>query len=370
MPSEWGGGTCTLDDFEAEDISDVAVESFGGQLQELFKIRNRVDAQIQRRLHRFDKCKGFTADGALTTRAWLRWKCRISAAESTERIDLARRLEHLDITAQALADGSITFRHAALIARTAKEVGDRWEAQAEDILVTAAKEVDPYRLSHATEHLKHCLAPDGSLADANLNHERRGLYLSQTLDGMFRIDGQLDADGGAVLKTALDALMPPPSLEDGPAAARRADALVEMARRQLDGGGLPQKSGQKPHLLIAAELATLAMAPGAPAAELEWSRPVPAETARRIACDCCVTEVGHGDEHSVKRVVPGWMRRQLALRDKGCRWEGCDVPAPWTDAHHLKHWANGGLTILANLILLCRRHHRMVHEGGVKLVPP
>src|SRR5262249_5936571 len=153
------------------------------------------------------------------------------------------------------------------------------------------------------------------------------LYRSQTLDGMFRIDGQLDAEGGAMLKTALDALMPPASITEGLGSGpRRADALVELARRQLDGGELPQKGGQKPHLLITAETATLAKAPGSPAAELEWSQPVPAEAARRIACDCTVTEVGPGDEHNVSRVVPGWMRRQLIARDKTCRFPGCDVP--------------------------------------------
>ena len=369
MAQRWGGGTCNLEDLESEDVSELPIGVVGDEIEELFRQRNRVDAQIQRRLHRFDEERGFSDDGALTTRAWLRWKCRISASEASDRVEVARRLTNLEITEAAFAEGAITFRHAALIARTSREVGDKWETEAEQILVTAAKEVDPFRLSYATEHLKHCLVPDGSLADANRNHDRRQLYLSQTMDGMFRIDGQLDAEGGAVLKTALDALMPPPSMRDGLGAGpRRADALVEMARRQLDAGTLPQKAGQKPHLLLSADIKTLAKAPGSPAAELEWSQPVPAETARRIACDCCVTELGPGDEHRVGRVVPGWMRRQLSVRDKGCRWGRCDMPAAWTDAHHIQHWADGGATQLSNLILLCRRHHRKVHEGGWKLM--
>ena len=369
MARQWGGGCCTLETFESEEVSELPVELVGEEIQGLFSLRNRVDAQIQRRLHRFDKERGCTADNALTTRAWLRWKCRITASEATERIDLARRLPQLEITDSALAEGAITFRHAALIARTSKEVGDRWESHAEEILVTAAREVDPFRLSYATEHLKHCLAPDGSLSDANRNHERRQLHLSQTMDGMFRIDGQLDAEGGAILKTALDSLMPPPAIGEGGAAARRADALTELARRQLDGGNLPQKAGQKPHLLLMAEMQTLAKAPGSPAAELEWSLPVPAETARRIACDCCVTEVGPRGEHRVSRVVPGWMRRQLIARDRTCRFPGCDMPGAWCDAHHIEHWADGGLTVLWNLILYCRRHHRKSHEG-LQAVPP
>ncbi|HZQ49474.1 MAG TPA: DUF222 domain-containing protein [Candidatus Dormibacteraeota bacterium] len=368
MAQMWGGGACTPEPVDDEDISIVPLEVLGDEIQQLFKERNRIDARIERRLRRFDKEQGYFGDGALTTRAWLRWKCRISAAEASERLEVARRLADLEITDEALSEGTITFRHAALIARTARDLGDKWETNAEEIVVTAAKDLDPHRLGYVTDHLKHCVLPDGSLADANRNHDNRRLYLSQTMDGVFRIDGQLDAEGGAILKTALDALMPPPSIEDGLGAApRRADALVELARRQLDGGGLPQKAGQKPHLLVSVEIATLAKAPGSPAAELEWAQTVPAETARRIACDCCITDV-KGERHRTSRIVPGWMRRQLAIRDKGCRWPGCDIPAPWTDAHHLFHWANGGFTVLANLILLCRRHHRKVHEGGWQLV--
>lgn len=142
MPAKWGGGTCVLEELAAEDVSDSSVEAIGDQIQELFCHRNRLDAEIQRRLHRFDKARGDSADGVLTTRAWLRWKCHLSASEATERVEVARRLGGLEITASAFAEGAITFRHAALIARTSREVGEKWEAHAEDILVTAAREVD------------------------------------------------------------------------------------------------------------------------------------------------------------------------------------------------------------------------------------
>src|SRR5207253_1663265 len=84
--------------------------------------------------------------------------------------------------------------------------------------------------------------------------------------------------------------------------------------------------------------------------------PIPAETARRIACDCSLTAVVDGEAQGTQRVVPGPMRRALVARDKGCRFEGCDMPAAWTDSHHIKHWADGGPHKLWNLILLCRRH--------------
>src|SRR5437660_1122303 len=128
-------GNCTLHDLMGEDIADVAVEAIGDELVELFRHRNRIDAEIERRLHRFDKGEGYSADGALSAQAWLRCKCRLSAGEASERVQVARRLPELEITATALADGSINYRHAALIARTAQEVGKTWETNAEDILV-------------------------------------------------------------------------------------------------------------------------------------------------------------------------------------------------------------------------------------------
>jgi hypothetical protein len=364
---------CTVGVRGSCDLEEIPVEVIGEQLIELFQERNRLDAEIQRRLARFDRAEGYAADRALSAQAWLRWKCRLSAGEASERVRVARQLPELEITASALAAGEISYRHAALISRTAAELGDAWETNAEEILVTASRELDPGRLRYAVGHLKHYLMPDGCLEEAKEDFERRHLYLSQTFDGMFKLDGQLDAEGGAALKSALDALITPPTEGDERSAPqRRADALVEMAWRLMDRGELPSVGGQKPHLMVSAQMSTLRKQPLAPAAELAWAQTIPAETARRIACDCELTPILDGEAHGSRKVIPGWKRRALVARDKGCRFEGCEMPAAWTDAHHLKHWADGGSDDLWNLVLLCRRHHRMVHEGGLPLAvaPP
>ncbi|MBT8396631.1 MAG: HNH endonuclease, partial [Gemmatimonadetes bacterium] len=64
------------------------------------------------------------------------------------------------------------------------------------------------------------------------------------------------------------------------------------------------------------------------------------------------------------RTVSPSLRRALEARDRGCRFPGCGLR--FAEAHHDKHWADGGETRLRNLVLLCRRHHRAVHEGGVR----
>jgi hypothetical protein len=363
-----------LDRLADEDLTAVPAEAMGDDQIALQRIDNRVRAEALRRLRRFDKGQGYTDSMALSAKAWLRWKCNLDYNVASAQVEVARRLETLPQTSKALADGDISYRHASLIARTAERLGDRMEAHAEEILVNAAKELDPLRLRYAIAQLRHCLEPDQVLDDANKAHERRFLYLSQTFDGIFRIDGQLDADGGAALQTALNAAMGPPAADDWRSAAeRRADALTDIARRQLDSGRLPEVGGQKPHLMITVDMATLRKEPGSRAAELEWAQPIPAETARRLACDCTITPVLRGAEsHQVEaglssRVIPPAMRRALIVRDKHCRFPGCDRPVAWTDGHHLTHWADGGPTLPVNLALLCARHHHATHELGYRL---
>ena len=98
---------------------------------------------------------------------------------------------------------------------------------------------------------------------------------------------------------------------------------------------------------------------------------VSAETSRRLACDAAVVVLHEGADGSAldvgrkTRSIPPAIRRALSARDTGCRFPGCT--ARHCDAHHLVHWADGGRTSLDNLVLLCRRHHRLLHEGGYRI---
>ena len=101
---------------------------------------------------------------------------------------------------------------------------------------------------------------------------------------------------------------------------------------------------------------------------LEQGLRVPAETSRRLSCDCGVRTLVHDkqgrtlDAGRRTRTVPPALRRALEHRDRTCRFPGCE--SRHCDAHHIEHWADGGKTKLSNLVLLCRRHHRAVHEEG------
>jgi hypothetical protein len=116
-----------------------------------------------------------------------------------------------------------------------------------------------------------------------------------------------------------------------------------------------------------------ALGGGSGAGELDHVGPVGADAVRRLACDASVMRVvmsGRSEPLDVGRrtpVVPPSMRRAVTVRDRLCRFPGCDRPHTWCDVHHVVHWADGGPTALSNLVLLCRRHHRMIHWGRFRL---
>ncbi len=231
--------------------------------------------------------------------------------------------------------------------------------------------MDPGQFTGFLKSYEHQVDAEHALAEANHAHQRRYLHVSEPSHGLIRIDGLLDEEGGAMLNRALDRLMPPPSRDDDRhAGQRRADALLELCQRPSRGS--TDGAGPRPHLVIRASVETLVGTRGAAAGEVERGGSVPSETVRRLACDAALSRItGQGELDAevsrATRTIPPATRRALAARDHGCVAEGCGRPPDWTDAHHLKHWVHGGDTTMSNLVLLCRRHHRMVHEEGWSL---
>jgi hypothetical protein len=372
-----GNLASAIDELAAEDLDHVGDAALGADLVELRRAIDRLEAQWLRRLRRFDRSGGWHADHAFSTQAWVRHHCQLAPGAAKERVTLARRLEELPGTDAALAAGEIGYPHARLIATTTADVCPAAAADAEPILVDAARNLDPPRLRRVIDHWRHYVDPDEFLAGAISDHEHRRLHISATFQGMVALDGMLDSEGGATVMTALDALSTPGSNDTRTPAQRRADALVELARRALDAADLPTTSGERPHLSVTVSLSTLERRIGAPAGELEWSdRPISSEAARRLACDAAISRViTDGASRPLDigrrtRTVPPHLRRALAARDRGCVEPGCDRPIAWCDAHHIVHWIDGGPTTLANLELRCRRHHHLVHEHNPDLHLP
>jgi hypothetical protein len=216
--------------------------------------------------------------------------------------------------------------------------------------------------------------------EAERQHQHRHLETWLDDDGMVVIRGRLTPEAGAVLRRALEAAegalfrdaqasgAQSPG-EEVTAGQRRADALALVAEQALAGRPDRGTSGERYQIVIHVEEQTLsANGQGEAALEEPDGQPVSAETSRRLACDASTVVVRHGADGSVldvgrrTRTIPPAIRRALQARDRRCRFPGCT--SRYCDAHHILHWADGGLTSLDNLVLLCRRHHRAVHEEG------
>lgn len=349
-------------------------EPLGAQLVELRSAIDRLEAEFLRRLEVFDRRGGGAASGAGSTTNWLRWRCRLGGRDAVGTVRTARRLaDALPATTAALGAGEISRRHADVLSAASVDLPDEVVSSAEPTLLEAARRFDPDQLRRVAKHWRHTVDADRSLTNANAAHNRRYLHLSPVLDGLIAIDGLLDADAGASVLAAITALSAPLAGDTRSPAQRRADALAEIARRALEGGAMPESGGERPHVNVIVDLATLEARAGARAADMDWSGPVPGETARRLSCDAGLSRIVTNGASEVldvgrrTRLIPAGIRRALHVRDGGCVFPGCDRPPPWTDAHHITHWVDGGSTSLDNLALLCRTHHRLVHESRWKL---
>jgi hypothetical protein len=333
------------------------------------------------------------------TGAWLRSACRLSPAAARSRVTLSRRLEDRPAVASALSAGEISVDHARLVTTALDELAAVDQGLASDTeapLVDAARRLDPVRLRREIAHARYALVPEAAADAAELAYQRRRLDVATTFDGTVAVHGTLDPEGGDILLTALAALSGRTGPDDRRSPGqRRADALVELCHRQLDRGDLPSLGGERPHLTVLVPLSALpassvgsgpgrsragvaTSAAGMVAAETSWGSVLGPQTAQRLACDASITRVVLGpdsrplDVGRRTRLVPPAIRAALLVRDRGCTYPGCDRGPQWTDAHHVRHWSDGGTTSLDNLVLLCRQHHRTVHEGhsAIPHAPP
>ncbi len=367
LSSGCAGLVTGVDELSAQSIDAVDATALGGQLIAMQRQMDRLEAEFARRLRRFEEKDGPRQAGATSVIAWLRTRCALSAAAASQRAEVARQLPELPEAARLFRQGSVGFHHAAVLARSVTEIGREAAQLATGSLLEAASRMDPTEFRTVARNLRQTVDPEGALAAALRANQRRYLHMNQTFDGVYMLDGLLDAEGGAALSAALQGLSAPIPGDERTGAQRRADALVELANRQLQGGSLPTVHGQRPHLVLTATVDGLRGADGAAPPSLGLAGPIPTDAARRLACDSAATDSDddRGEPGSrSRRTVPSALRRALSRRDKGCRYPGCDRPPEWTDAHHVVHWVDGGPTTLSNLVLLCRIHHRRVHEEG------
>jgi hypothetical protein len=309
--------------------------------------------------------------------SFLREECQMTSERAAEAVSVGDQALELGAAVAAVEAAEIGFAHLAVMARTREAISPlgRWKPELEARLLRKAKALTVTRFKRLCLHARHEADAEGFLLEQQDGVEGARLEISGGYSGSVWLRAVLPTEAGAVVRTALEALAGKRGPEDErKREVRLAHALVELCEHGMDGGLAPRRGGVRPHLQVTTTLETLLAQPGAPAGELEFSLPVSAKTVQRVACDCTVTrvlldadsvviDVGRG-----KRIVSPSGRRALHARDQHCQWPGCDRPGSWCTPHHLLSGASGGTSDLSNQLLLCWRHHWMVHEGEWQLV--
>ncbi|HEX2274013.1 MAG TPA: DUF222 domain-containing protein [Acidimicrobiales bacterium] len=327
-----------------------------------------------RLLAEFDRREGWRADGRLSGVDWLVWRCGLATRTARDKLRVAQELRRRPLIAEAFASGSLSYCKVRAITRITDvdEECDRW-------LLALANEGTVGDLDRAVRHWQHLQDQDRGVEDYLRRWDRRWLRASRTYDGMVVMEMVLPLEEGEEVLRLLDAAVAAGLAEepvDGgsrePALSprRQVDALLDLLRAGSGGGPTPG-GADRYTLHLVADVDVLAKRLGL-RSELLDGQPVAAETLRRVACDCGVVRHllrGRSQPVDVGTRTPVWtvaQRRAIAVRDGGrCRFVACERRT--CDVHHVRHFADGGPTAVANGILICPRHHTAVHEGGFRI---
>ncbi|MHB1536009.1 MAG: HNH endonuclease signature motif containing protein [Acidimicrobiales bacterium] len=315
---------------------------------------------------------------------WLTWKCALSPLAAREHVRVGAALARLPQMRAAFAAGELSYSQVRAATRVATP-------ETESQLVDYAQAMTAAQLEVVVRTYRRCR--ERSVEEATQRRAARRLIWHQDDDGSLVGSFRLAPEEGAVVLKALEAAAAEaapgrsaaeidqdhrgdtPAEPDAPAAAR-ADALVAVAGAFLAGlAGESEGGCGEPYLVTVIADAEVLTSNGDDdregTCELEDGTSLAPETARRLACDAAsvtILQDRYGRTLDVgrrTRRVTRAMRRALAHRDRTGRFPGCT--ATRTEAHHIRHWADGGPTRLDNLVALCSRHHHRHHEGGFRV---
>lgn len=374
-----------IDELAAIDVRELSDDELAAGIRMLETSERRIAALKTGHLRELDRRKSFKRDGARSASSWLSDQFGVDRREAGRQVKAANQLEGLDKTSNAFGDGTISPKHAQAIADAMDDDRLRQMDGAEDRLLAVARTGEPRHVRREADRLKTIADQQAAAEQADRQyHKRKAWFSSPRRDGMVEFHATLHPEGAEYLRVAMDHLNRPepsdlPEDERRTGPQRDADALVELARRQIAAGDLPVKNGQGPTVLVHVDRETLENAMCAhegcdghhtdegTGAELGWFGSISAETARRMTCiggisrvvfqgESLVIDLGRTTDTASKA-----QRLALIARDKACR--RCGAPASWCEAHHIDWWITGGATDLHNLILLCRACHQRVHEG-------
>ena len=355
--------------------SDAHCKHLEHQITELSAHIHAATYRLLELIREYDDARGWFGPGLNSCAHWLNWKCGINIGAAREKVRVAHALGGLPKISEKFRRGEVSYSKVRAMTRVATEKNEEYllkiarygTAAHVERLVRNYKKVKRNEAlwhdneRHVMRQLDWYFDDDDSLVLKGRFAPEQGLIIKKVLESIMDEDFQEQKDVSA--ETPVDEI----NARTEPISQRRADALVRMAE------GYSTKSttagGDRYLVHVHTDMETLTADGTGAQSEMDEGRNVSAETSRRLSCDAGVVhwlENKEGDTLSVgrkTRTIPPAIRRALKKRDHGCRFPGCTC-SRFVDAHHIQHWADGGMTCLDNLVLLCRRHHRMVHEEG------
>jgi 5-methylcytosine-specific restriction endonuclease McrA len=370
---------------------ELELKRLGDEIAELAAHLDAATARLLDLIREFD-ARGGWGNGFRSCAEWLTWRIGLAPGAAREHVRVARALGALPRLTAALARGELSYSKVRALTRVASreteerllKIGRAGTAAHVERIVRAWRYVDR----------------NAEIRETAERHRARALHVYQGEDGMVIIRGRLEPEAGAVLMQALaaardcvyqqgrHALTDVPAGTQGPTnvpagtwsgwvgneppawGQLQAEALALLAETALHHGMNPGSAGERYQVVVHVDAAVLADADAPGQAVVEGAR-VSAETSQRLACDATRVVMRHDADGNVTevgartRTIPPAIRRALQHRDQGCRFPGCG--SRFGQGHHIRHWAHGGPTTLSNLAMLCRRHHRAVHEEGFRV---
>lgn len=340
-----------------DELRGLSIDALEDTYRQLDALEAAVRTERLTVLAILDERKVGQADGSVDTAAWAADTSRVTRPQATWLVETARAMMDLPAIRAVAARGELSFDQLVpLVELATPETDEDWARRAPGWT--------PSQLIRAAAGLR--LVTDEA---ACATYAQRSLTWRWDNDHMLRIRGRLPDTVGAAVIRAIERIAEPVTQDaDGRYErfdARCADALGELASQHLIEDSEPDRACVVAHTPVAA-LAEGSTEPGAELAE--GNVPIANETIRRLACDATfqvMVETPDGASLAAgrrTRTVPAAMRRAVLRRDGHCRFPGCNRTR-FLHVHHVVHHADGGVTELWNLILLCPFHHRFVHEN-------
>ncbi len=335
----------------------------------------------------YDRRKGYETWGCHSIVQWLGWKCGLNARAARERVRVGRSLETLPLLRERFATGQFSYSKIRALTRIATPAN-------EADMINIADHATASQVERIVRSYRGVLSNEEELKEANESHKQRYFRLDPCDDGSFVINGRLPGETAKIVMAAIEAAQQLTSDEPvdkggsaepfdvnisakSPKSTTNADALVMMAESFLANGPSSRTAADRYQIVVNVDADVLSAGEGT--CELDGGPSICPETARRLCCDASIVEMAKDmqdqNNHTQPRqlakrtrTIPSSIRRAVHLRDQGCRFPGCGSRI-YVDVHHIKHWAHGGTHEMKNLVELCWRHHRLVHEGGWGIKP-